>query len=188
MAGTAAIAVLDQSGRNKKSDPKATSFGVHTAAFAYKAVDSSELSLTVGQNIVVKAKDGEWWYGETGKRVGWFPATYVVLGTKLPDDDESESDEEMELDQVLIRSSLKGELGGGKGDGVGVCVGWLLLVYLSTSLDVPKRSRGVFFCALLCRSAAVAYEALYTHNGTEGDELSIREGDQILVIEKSEDG
>jgi hypothetical protein len=46
----------------------------------YEATSTTELSLTVGDLVVVEKMDGEWWYGWKKGNMslcGWFPSEYV---------------------------------------------------------------------------------------------------------------
>ena len=56
-----------------------------TARFAFHATDPHQLSLQVGDRIVVEQRQPDWWYGRsTSGDVGWFPATYAFLEEPPP--------------------------------------------------------------------------------------------------------
>lgn len=48
------------------------------ALHSYRAEDPTELSLSPGDVVLVRAHEGEWSFGECGGRRGWFPALFVA--------------------------------------------------------------------------------------------------------------
>ncbi len=50
---------------------------IYEAIYSYEATESSDLSFEAGQHIVVLKRDGDWWTGQIGDRIGAFPNNYV---------------------------------------------------------------------------------------------------------------
>lgn len=50
---------------------------IYEAIYQYEATDASDLSFDVGDRITVIKRDGDWWTGCIGDRVGTFPNNYV---------------------------------------------------------------------------------------------------------------
>jgi hypothetical protein len=50
---------------------------IYEAVYAYEATDPSDLSFDVGDRILVIKRDGDWWTGQIGDRIGTFPNNYV---------------------------------------------------------------------------------------------------------------
>ncbi len=51
---------------------------VYVAQFPYVSGESSDLTFSIADTVMVTHKDEEWWYGYVGDRRGIFPANYVV--------------------------------------------------------------------------------------------------------------
>ncbi|XP_048579901.1 sodium channel protein type 11 subunit alpha isoform X2 [Nematostella vectensis] len=47
----------------------------------FRANAASDLDLTVGDEVTILKTTDNWWRGECKNRVGWFPASHVVMGT-----------------------------------------------------------------------------------------------------------
>ena len=50
----------------------------YVAAYPYESGEPGDLTFEAGESILVVKKDGDWWTGKVGFRVGIFPANYVV--------------------------------------------------------------------------------------------------------------
>jgi len=50
---------------------------IYEAIYSYEATDSSDLSFDIGERIIVIKRDGDWWTGQIGDRIGIFPNNYV---------------------------------------------------------------------------------------------------------------
>jgi hypothetical protein len=50
---------------------------IYEAIYSYEATDSSDLSFDIGERIIVIKRDGDWWTGQIGDRIGTFPNNYV---------------------------------------------------------------------------------------------------------------
>lgn len=50
----------------------------YVAAYPYESGEPDDLTFEAGESILVVKKDGDWWTGKIGFRVGIFPANYVV--------------------------------------------------------------------------------------------------------------
>lgn len=52
-------------------------FEEYIACYPYESNEAGDLVFTVGEHIKVIKKDGDWWTGTIGNRVGIFPSNYV---------------------------------------------------------------------------------------------------------------
>ncbi|UJR22027.1 hypothetical protein I4U23_025094 [Adineta vaga] len=50
---------------------------VYVSIYPYEATDPADLSFDVNERIIVLKRDGDWWTGKIGDRVGTFPNNYV---------------------------------------------------------------------------------------------------------------
>jgi hypothetical protein len=50
---------------------------VYVSIYPYEATDSGDLSFNVNERIIVLKREGEWWTGKIGDRIGTFPNNYV---------------------------------------------------------------------------------------------------------------
>lgn len=50
----------------------------YVAAYPYESGEPGDLTFEAGESILVVRKDGDWWTGKVGFRVGIFPANYVI--------------------------------------------------------------------------------------------------------------
>lgn len=51
----------------------------YVAAYPYESGEPDDLTFEAGESVLVVKKDGDWWTGKIGFRVGIFPANYVTL-------------------------------------------------------------------------------------------------------------
>lgn len=49
----------------------------YIANYPYASVEQGDLSFSAGEMITVLKKDGDWWTGKIGERIGIFPSNYV---------------------------------------------------------------------------------------------------------------
>jgi len=49
----------------------------YIAAYPYESAEEGDLSFGAGEMVMVIKKEGEWWTGTIGNRVGMFPSNYV---------------------------------------------------------------------------------------------------------------
>ena len=50
---------------------------VYEAIYNYQATDPGDISFNVGDRITVLERDGDWWKGSIGDRIGMFPNNHV---------------------------------------------------------------------------------------------------------------
>lgn len=50
---------------------------IYEAIYPYEATDPADLSFNTGDRIIVLKREGDWWTGKIGDRVGTFPNNYV---------------------------------------------------------------------------------------------------------------
>jgi SH3 domain len=56
----------------------------YVALYPYQSVEAGDLSFEAGDMMVVTKKDGEWWTGKIGERIGLFPSNYVQISDQAP--------------------------------------------------------------------------------------------------------
>jgi SH3 domain len=56
----------------------------YVAIYPYQSVEAGDLSFEAGDMMVVTKKDGEWWTGKIGDRIGLFPSNYVQISDQTP--------------------------------------------------------------------------------------------------------
>lgn len=49
------------------------------ALYAFNGRSENEISFQPGTVFIVKSKSGNWWLGEIGGKVGFFPSNYVCI-------------------------------------------------------------------------------------------------------------
>lgn len=57
---------------------------IYEAIYPYEGTDGSDLSFDIGEHIIVLKRDGDWWTGQIGDRVGAFPYNYVQKLEHIP--------------------------------------------------------------------------------------------------------
>ena len=57
------------------------------AIFDFEAQEPTDLGFRKGEEIEVLKKEGDWWSGRIGSRVGTFPFNYVKVPEKMDDSD-----------------------------------------------------------------------------------------------------
>ncbi|CAF1069901.1 unnamed protein product [Adineta steineri] len=50
---------------------------VYISIYPYEATDPADLSFNINERIIVLKREGEWWTGKIGDRIGTFPNNYV---------------------------------------------------------------------------------------------------------------
>lgn len=56
----------------------------YVAVYDFQAVESTDLSLKIGDRILVTESKDEWWHGTVDGRTGIFPANYVQKASNTP--------------------------------------------------------------------------------------------------------
>lgn len=65
-------------------------FEEYTACYPYESAEVGDLIFSVGEHIKVIKKDGDWWTGMIGTRVGIFPSNYVQPAAEITAPDTGE--------------------------------------------------------------------------------------------------
>ena len=50
---------------------------IYVSIYPYEATDPADLSFNINERIIVLKREGEWWTGKVGDRIGTFPNNYV---------------------------------------------------------------------------------------------------------------
>lgn len=63
-------------------EPAATAYNgeageKYISCYPYESAESGDLTFGAGEEVLVVARDGDWWTGVIGSRTGIFPASYV---------------------------------------------------------------------------------------------------------------
>ena len=53
------------------------SANIYEALYTYEATDPSDLTFDIGELILVRKSEGDWWTGRIANRIGTFPNNYV---------------------------------------------------------------------------------------------------------------
>ncbi|CAD5227122.1 unnamed protein product [Bursaphelenchus xylophilus] len=170
------------------------------ALYQFDAVESTDLSLKIGERIFVTEQEGEWWKGTANGRTGIFPANYVEKADSAPalptstvsaSGDSTEMDRKAKViaafeataenqislhvgDQVQIKNTTPGGWWEGNVIGKEDKVGWFPgnYVQLISAASTPIGAK--------LADAAFDYEAQHA------DELSFKSGDVIEVTEQTD--
>lgn len=174
-----------------------TSEGLATAAYNFKARNVNELSLSKGQSVALTKKVDDNWYegrGENG-RLGIFPANYVQVirepssraeTTLSPLNDAPPPPSSSLADLITGRATPKRNGAGpssssstaGGGRSLDVAAAQL------SSMAMTSGSGGGGGGAL----NADTYKALFPYSPANPDELELRQGDIVYVVEQCDDG
>ncbi|KAJ1352847.1 Intersectin 1 (SH3 domain protein) [Parelaphostrongylus tenuis] len=167
----------------------ATSASWYVAMFDFDAVEPTDLSLKVGDRIMVLERKDDWWRGRCNGREGIFPANYVQKcdtpsGVTIPiicraravADFEATAANQLSLrigDVVSVREkSATGWWEGEMQRGGQTCAGWFPGDYVTT---IPADDAH--------QNTATA---LFDYEAGQSDELSFRAGDVIVIVEKKD--
>ncbi|VDM53742.1 unnamed protein product [Angiostrongylus costaricensis] len=163
----------------------APSVGWYVAMFNFDAVEPTDLSLKVGDRIMVFERKDDWWRGRCNGHEGIFPANYVQkcdtpTGATIPilcraravADFEATAANQLSLragDVVSVREkTATGWWEGEMQRGDQICAGWFPGDYV-TPISVNTAT------------------ALFDYEAGQSDELSFRAGDVIIVEKKDAD-
>lgn len=53
-------------------------FGYYISTYPYASNEPGDLSFQAGELVIVTKKEGDWWTGNIGDRIGMFPCNYVT--------------------------------------------------------------------------------------------------------------
>uniref|UniRef100_A0A158P7B9 SH3 domain-containing protein n=1 Tax=Angiostrongylus cantonensis TaxID=6313 RepID=A0A158P7B9_ANGCA len=161
----------------------------YVAMFNFDAVEPTDLSLKVGDRIMVLECKDDWWRGRCNGREGIFPANYVQkcdtpTGATIPilcraravADFEATAANQLSLragDVVSVREkTATGWWEGEMQRGDQTCAGWFPGDYVTPiSADSANQSTAT---------------ALFDYEAGQSDELSFRAGDVIVIVEKKD--
>ncbi|XP_059489484.1 uncharacterized protein LOC132204758 isoform X2 [Neocloeon triangulifer] len=149
-----------------RTTPKGPSEGKARAKFNFVAQSSLELSLVKGEMVVLTRRvDDNWYEGRIGLRRGIFPCTYVEVINEPGE----------RLDAQKPMPKLSGTYMNGSSAPHSVPSS-RYLPYMNQTLHIDTRSD------------PMPYRALYNYKPQNEDELELREGDTVFVMEKCDDG
>ncbi|XP_061463514.1 intersectin-2 isoform X3 [Rhineura floridana] len=176
----------------------------HIALYSYTSSEPGDLTFSEGEEILVTQKDGEWWTGSIGDKMGIFPSNYV-----RPKDHDSYAtasktgtiNKKPEIAQVTTAYTASGT------EQLSLAPGQLILILKKNSSGWwqgelqargKKRQKGWFpatHVKLLGpnneRNTSAAYPvcqviAMYDYMASNEDELSFSKGQVISVLHKDD--
>ncbi|KAK6054761.1 SH3 domain protein [Cooperia oncophora] len=175
------------------SEPAPVAASWYVAMFDFDAVEPTDLSLKVGDRIMVLEQNDDWWRGRCNGREGIFPANYVqkcetptaasipiLCRARAVADFEATAANQLSLrtgDIVSVREKSatgwwEGEL---QRDGH-TCAGWFPGDYVNPIANGKAAETGNQNTAT----------ALFDYVAGQSDELSFRAGDVIVIVEKKD--
>uniref|UniRef100_A0A1I7V4P3 Intersectin-1 n=1 Tax=Caenorhabditis tropicalis TaxID=1561998 RepID=A0A1I7V4P3_9PELO len=178
---------------------------LYTAIYDFESVETTDLSLKVGDTIVVLEKNDEWWKGRCKEKEGIFPANYVEkaepprnsTGLVTPFQFQPPSSAVLCEAKVIVdfTASAPNQLGIKAGETVKIreksatgwwegelsrdgmnMAGWFPGDYVKVMKDITSTS------SANCLRAT----ALYDYVASQVDELSFKAGETIIVTDSSE--
>nr|CDJ95188.1 EF hand and Src homology-3 and Dbl homology (DH) domain containing protein [Haemonchus contortus] len=182
-----------QGSKGTPTESPATAPTWYVAMFDFDAVEPTDLSLKVGDRIMVLERNDDWWKGRCNGREGIFPANYVQkcetpVGASIPilcraravADFEATAANQLSLrigDIVSVREKSntgwwEGEL---QRDGR-ASAGWFPGDYVAPIVSSKISDAGNQNTAT----------ALFDYVAGQSDELSFRAGDVIVIVEKKD--
>ncbi|KAK6748800.1 hypothetical protein RB195_001432 [Necator americanus] len=181
--------ITSQSSKVISTEPYDAVIEWYVAMFDFEAVEPTDLSLKVGDRIMVLERKDDWWRGRCNGREGIFPANYVQKcetpsGATIPilcraralADFEATASNQLSLkagDVVAVRE--KSSTGWWEGELVRneqTCAGWFPGDYVT---PIPAES--------VNQNTATA---LFDYEAGQSDELSFKAGDIIVIVDKKD--
>uniref|UniRef100_A0A914ZW24 Intersectin-1 n=1 Tax=Parascaris univalens TaxID=6257 RepID=A0A914ZW24_PARUN len=163
----------------------------YIALYDFKASEPTDLELSAGDRILVTEANDDWWRGTCGGRSGIFPANYVQMCPKTEAVTAPEGGI-LGIGRVLasFETTAENQLSLHVGETVTVRskspAGWWQGEIVSS--EGVKRV-GWFpgnYVEMVQQESEVIAEALYDYVAQRSDELSFKNGDLIVVTERSD--
>ncbi|XP_048478848.1 uncharacterized protein LOC105393136 isoform X6 [Plutella xylostella] len=189
--------------------------GKARAKFDFTAQTSLELPLKKGEVVVLTRRiDHNWWEGRTGNKTGIFPDSYVQV---LQEPSQNKPDPQLNSDKPLASPASHGQVAGAARRSMGPHSYTPQLNSPALANAPPATQPLPGYTARPAQSAltpsdrgygpppgvdlnnteplyvdtnaeAVPYRAMYKYRPQNPDELELREGDTVYVLEQCDDG
>ncbi|XP_066585007.1 uncharacterized protein [Prorops nasuta] len=182
-----------------RTTPRKSYEGRARAKFNFVAQTNLELSLARGEIVVLTRRVDENWYeGRIGNRKGIFPISYVEVlsepGTRPETPVQSKPVASPAAHSLLVNGSAGGKLSMGSHHYTPS-----MPVNLNTTQphynSLPRMGGNKLYVAPInetlhidTHSEPLPYRALYNYRPQNEDELELKEGDTVYVMEKCDDG
>ncbi|KAF2365964.1 SH3 domain [Trinorchestia longiramus] len=175
-----------------KSHVRKPSEGQARARFAFQAQTSMEMSLSKGETVILTRRvDQNWYEGRIGQRRGIFPISYVDVLVE-PGDRASPTRSPLPRPALPAATVLYNGVMPGTSSASSTLSG-RSAGQQQQQQDQEKstiESRATFNQQLSVNTQqeSVPYRALYNYKPQNEDELELKEGDIVMVMEKCDDG
>uniref|UniRef100_A0A7N8YIZ9 Intersectin 2b n=1 Tax=Mastacembelus armatus TaxID=205130 RepID=A0A7N8YIZ9_9TELE len=163
------------------------SFPEYIALYTYESPAAGDLTFREGDVILVSKREGEWWKGSIGDRIGIFPGTYV----KLADTSSVSVKKKPEIAKVIRTHSSTGPEQLNLENGQLILIlgknasGWWLGELQARG---KKRQKGWFpasHVTILGSNSVCQVIAIYDYTAANEDEMSFSKGQLINVLDKN---
>jgi len=146
------------------------------ARFAFQAQSGLEMSLGKGETVTLTRRvDANWYEGRAGARRGIFPVAYVEV--LLEPGERKASPARSPLPRPSLPSNA-----------VNGAVNPTFTALPSTPAPADARAALAQPLSVNTQQESTPYRALYNYKPQNEDELELREGDVVMVMEKCDDG
>ncbi|XP_071571177.1 uncharacterized protein [Temnothorax nylanderi] len=182
-----------------RTTPKKTHEGQARAKFNFIAQTNLELSLAKGELVVLTRRVDENWYeGRIGNRKGIFPISYVEVITEPGHRSETPIQNKPVASPAAHSLLANGSSGGKMSMGPHHYVPSIPVNINTTQPhynSLPRMGGSKLHVSQLSEtlhidthSEPIPYRALYNYKPQNDDELELKEGDTVYVMEKCDDG
>uniref|UniRef100_A0A146LS83 Sorbin and SH3 domain-containing protein 2 n=3 Tax=Lygus hesperus TaxID=30085 RepID=A0A146LS83_LYGHE len=172
--------------------PKKANEGQARAKFNFQAQTHLELSLVKGELVLLTRRvDENWFEGRIGNRKGIFPVSYVEVLVE-PGERTLSPSGPVSTKPVVAPASHSVMLNGAKDIGQQHYQPPRPALYSSSSLPPQSKMSDISMVSqslhIDTQSDPVPYRVLYNYKPQNDDELELKEGDVVYVMEKCDDG
>ncbi|XP_014262057.1 uncharacterized protein LOC106674093 isoform X6 [Cimex lectularius] len=172
--------------------PKKASEGQARAKFNFQAQTHLELSLVKGELVLLTRRvDENWFEGRIGTRKGIFPVSYVEVLVE-PGERAMSPSGPVSTKPIVAPASHSVMLNGAKDLGQQHYQPPRPSLYSSSSLPSQNKYGDISMVSqtlhIDTQSDPVPYRVLYNYRPQNDDELELKEGDVVYVMEKCDDG
>ncbi|XP_073989327.1 uncharacterized protein isoform X3 [Rhodnius prolixus] len=172
--------------------PKKANEGQARAKFNFQAQTHLELSLVKGELVLLTRRvDENWFEGRIGNRKGIFPVSYVEVLVE-PGERPMSPTTPVSTKPIVAPASHSVMLNGAKDLGQQHYQPPRPALYSSTSLPAQSKIGDISLVSqtlhIDTQSDPVPYRVLYNYKPQNDDELELKEGDVVYVMEKCDDG
>ncbi|XP_018020483.1 uncharacterized protein LOC108676805 isoform X7 [Hyalella azteca] len=170
-----------------KSHVRKPAEGQARARFAFQAQTAMEMSLSKGETVILTRRvDQNWYEGRVGARRGIFPVSYVDVLVE-PGDKASPSSSPLPRPALPSTTVLYNGVVPASASANSTMSGTSAVQQQQTT-TVESRATYNQQLSVNTQQESVPYRALYNYKPQNEDELELKEGDVVMVMEKCDDG